>query len=74
MVASWLHRRLQMPHGYADLPTSFDRKTGDAHAEEGAAWARSAALMEGWGIVPFAGATSELDDHTLAHEGRSICE
>jgi predicted secreted protein len=61
-----------MFQGYANLPTSLDWKTCDAHAEEGATWAWSLTLMERWVLLALAGAPSELDDHALAHEGRSV--
>jgi hypothetical protein len=29
--------------------------------------------MEGGGVIALASASSELDDHALAHEGRTVC-
>jgi hypothetical protein len=73
-AAKGLQMRIQKFVGYADLPRCLDRKVGDAHAEESASRTRSAALMVGRDVFTLvACASSELDDHALAHEGRTVC-
>jgi hypothetical protein len=66
-VKESVHRR-----EIANLPAGFERKASDGHAVDGTARTGRSALLLLTVLAGTSGATSELDDETLAHEVGTI--